>query len=233
MNRWWALLVVASLVSMAACEQASEEPAPGSDDELAIDDLGDVPDVEGERAALGAGIRRMTLRELDASIRVAAGTDAAGEAIYWNVKAGVPFSALDHRAYGEVLGLPDWVSITEEATTPNPLYTKFVQDMSRDVCVQMVTSDATKPSGEEKTLFRYAPIDQEPTAEERDENLRYLLLRFLGLEGDEAEPRREALASLYDTIATIAADNDQDQPWVNGWSVVCFALFEDPAFHLH
>ena len=231
MTRLHLLAPLAALLLIAACESegttGGPDPTPPEDDtSVTTNPVGTVPPYQGQGSVEGAGIRRMTLRELDASITVAAGIDQDGEPIFWNALAGVKISALDNRAYGPILGVPDFVAVTGEDPAPSPLYVKFMQDMSRDVCSQMVLADASLTPNDEKTLWRYAPVDSEATAEQVEENIRYLLLRFLGLEGEEAAPRCDALAELYETIK---AANDQ----ATAWALVCIALLEDPAFHLH
>jgi hypothetical protein len=228
-----ATLLLVATVSLGACE--SEPPPPGPAlIQVDRETKGDVPVIDNPTGIiLGTAIRRMTLAELDKSVGVAAGTAADGSPIFWKALAGIHLSALDDRAYGPVLGKPDYVSLTEEDPTPSPLYAKFVQDLSRDVCAQMTTADATRPASEPKVLWPFAPVESEATAEQVQENLGYLLLRFLGLEGDEAEERLGRLHILYGAAKADAANTTPASAQVVAWGVVCIALFEDPAFHLH
>jgi hypothetical protein len=229
----FSMVVCAMLTAPLACGSDAPPPADGGI-EVSRDQVGDVLPIDsGTTLINGTAIRRMTLAELDKSVTVAAGTAADGSPIYWQAKAGVAIPALNDRAYGPVLGIPDYVSITSEDPSPSPLYVKFVQDLSRDVCAQMVTADTNRPPEQDLVLWRHAPVDTTASEAQIDQNLGYLLLRFLGLENDEATSRIDALRSLYQVAKSQAETNVPSAPQQVAWGVVCIALFEDPAFHLH
>ncbi len=229
------LALAAILLSMTGFLACSGGPdTNGRPLEVDREDLGEVGPIDDLNGInQGTSIRRMTLGELDKSVTVAAGPAADGSPIFWQALAGLPLSALDNRAYGPVLGKPDFISLTSEDPSPSPLYVKFVQDLSRDVCTQMVFADATRPPNQAKVLWPHAPVDSPATESQIDENLGYLLLRFLGLEGDEASGRVTRLRTLYSVAKTDAEKANPQTAQHAAWGIVCIALFEDPAFHLH
>ena len=221
-----------AVTSVAACGSDPDPTHPSLEvDREDMGEVGPIDDLNG--IPQGTSIRRMTLGELDKSVTVAAGPAADGSPIFWKALASVPLSALDDRAYGPVLGKPDFISLTSEDPSPSPLYVKFVQDLSRDVCAQMVFADATRPPNQEKVLWPHSPVDSPATEAQIDENLSYLLLRFLGLEGDEASGRVTRLRTLYSVAKTDAEKANPQTAQHTAWGIVCIALFEDPAFHLH
>ncbi len=104
------------------------------------------------------GIKRLTVSQLRNSLPV-----VAGNGITWTTKhGGEEVDLLGPRALAPTLGEPDFVQTTTEAAEPTALYVKFMDDMSRDVCVKMNAAG---------TLTKFEDVDA---------NLRYLKLRLLG-----------------------------------------------------
>ena len=130
---------------------------------------------------------------------------------------------------------PDYVRVTEEDPAPSSLYVKFVQDMARDVCDQIVEVDLQRDPGDTPTLWPHAPVDGSATDDQLDENVRYMVMRWLGISAEPDSTLVEALVKLHgDTVAAIPNPDLSDVPVdAEGWRSVCIALFEDPAFHLH
>jgi hypothetical protein len=226
-----AFIVVAAV---ASCVGDLGESGPGVEGKTAnVQPVGDVPGLDSPTIIQNpAATRRLTVDELQASIGVVAGSDAADQPISWKVKIGnQTMDGLSDAAYGRTLGRPDYITITEEDPAPGPLYVKFVGDLSRDVCNDMVNADLER-SGE-ATLWPHAPVDSTPTAAEIDENLEYLALRFWGFGADEVADVLEGLRAVH--AAGVAADDPGDEipPQAEGWRAVCVALIEDPSFHLH
>lgn len=192
---------------------------------------GSVPAIDGEPIP-GGGVRRLTVDELQASVPVVAGKNVAGNDIQWTVKKGnTMYDGYSTEGYGVSLGRPDYVITTVENPDPSPLYAKFARDMALDVCDQIVKADLARPAGEPKTLWRVTSVDGTATAATNQDNLRYLVLRFLGLRVDSTDPMLAALES----VRAEAAANPKDPAGnadAEGWRAVCVALFQDPAFHI-
>lgn len=173
------------------------------------------------------GTRRLSVDMLEGSVPVVAGARADGTPIQWTrTVKGRAVSRFELGEYGAALGRPDYRTTTEEPIEPNALYAKFMDDMARDVCGQMITADAARPEGAEGSLARFAPLDEAGTPAQIGENLRYLKLRFLGqhsADGDDA-----AVADLRAVYDAAAVDAPRE-----GWRAVCVALFDSPAFHVY
>ena len=183
-----------------------------------------------------AGVRRMTVDELEASLTIVAGTDAQGVPIRWQaIVAGQNVDALSDDGFGTMLGRPDYVSRTREDTNPNALYAKFVSDAARNVCNQMMAASlhADDDPAREPTLWRDAPIQGASDAN-ISANLRYLGLRFWGVRHTDSDPAMVSLRRVYDAARTAYTPEPlaEQPPSAIGWRAVCVALIEDPAFHL-
>jgi hypothetical protein len=221
--------LVASLFALALT-------ACGSDDAQSLAPESGVPsditDPQGHPPIVGdgprtPGQRRFTVDELQATIAVVAGPDQNGVPIQWEVTVnGQTVDALSNDGFGTMLGRPDYVSVTSEDGQPNTLYVKFVRDMARGVCNQIVAADLTRTTGQ--TLWRYAPIDSVASEAQITDNLQYLVLRWLGHRVQEGEPMLEGYREVFQT-SMLAGGAAQSE----GWRGVCIALFEDPAFHIH
>jgi hypothetical protein len=215
--------LIAALL-LAGCASDGDNP-PATPGNVGVENQGEVPGLDDPTPPSNtSGQRRLALDELSATIAVVAGNDAAGQPITWTFGAGTTaVDATDFSAYGGLLGRPDWVTVTEEDGSPSALYVKFVRDMALQVCDKIVTADLARAAGEERTLWRFAPIDGSATEAQRLENAQYLVLRFLGVDA----PEDDTLVASLLTLQAAATDPAE------GWRSVCIALFEDPAFHLH
>lgn len=226
---WFAALVLLGV----AC--ATTDPLSP---EVTEDDIGANPEVvEGETPGIDVapltatrGTQRLTVDSLEASIPAVAGDHITGYPITW--KAGND-EALSDDVYGRVLGRPDYITVTEENAAPSSLYVKFMRDMARDVCTRIAKSDVQHQTFSDTTLWRFAPADGSASDEQINENLRYLVLRFLGMRLEADDPYIAKLRGIFD------ADGDDVIPeWagvqadVEGWRSVCIALLESPAFHI-
>ncbi len=205
----------------------------GSSDALDtnVESKGTVPTVDGTPIP-GGGIRRMTVDEVGASVPIVAGKDENGNAITWTVKKnGVTFDGYANEGYGASLGRADYVVVTAENPEPSPLYAKFARDMALDVCGKITKADLARTAGEPTTLWRKTKVDGTATAATNQENMQYLVLRFLGLRAVAGDPMLAAL----ETVRAEAAANPKDPAGnaeAQGWHAVCVALFQDPAFHI-
>lgn len=224
--------VAAALAALLASCDKGTGPSGGEPEKVTIDPHGDVPPIDSETDTRTSHLRRLKIDMLQASVPVLAGNDAAGDPIYWKVKIGNNTrDGLSDLGYGKVLGRPDYIDVTTEQTAPSSLYMKLVRDMAQNVCDQMVTADLNRPAGEEKTLFRKAPIDGSATDAQIRENLRYLMLRFTGYRLTADDPAITDLVTVYNDAVKGYSEMDPP-PAAEGWRAVCVALFEDPALHL-
>jgi len=192
---------------------------------------GPVPGLDGEAIQSG-GVKRLTVDELQASVPVVAGLDETGKPIQWTIKKGANnYDGFSDEGYGVALGRPDWVINTIENPEPSPLYAKFARDMSLDVCNKLVKADLARTAGQQPTLWRMAPVDGSATPAQRTENIKYLVLRFLGIKltaDDSMVTSLEALRAEAQAHPKGVGANAEAE----GWRAVCIALFQDPAFHI-
>lgn len=219
------LFAAVAMTTAAGCDEAGEP--------ISFDDRGKVGEVTVEGPTT-AGLRRLSVDELQASIPVAAGLDEEGQPIIWRTLTnGKLVDALSDEGVGTMLGRPDYVAVTAEDTSPNSLYVKFARDMSREVCDAMVKADLAR-SGE-ATLWRYAPVDATPSDTQLTQNTQYLVLRFLSLRLDADDPMLASFREVYAVgSATFEPGGFEDgNAQTEGWRAVCIALLEDPAFHIH
>ena len=168
--------------------------------------------------------RRLTLDQLEQSISVLFGTDAEGQPIRWaRTINGRSVSLLSDGEYGTLLGRPDYLEVTSEERIPSLLYAKFMEEMGRDLCRQVVVSDWAKTDADSRTLVRYAGL-AETDGDNVKANLRYLLMRFWGRRGSP---------ELLDALADVFRDASRSADVQAGWRAVCVALVSAPAFHIY
>ena len=181
-------------------------------------------------------VRRLSVDQLDASVQTVAGPDIHGNPIEWRYSIDdVEYNAYDDRAFGEALGRADFVTLTQHDLSASPHYVKFARDMAIAVTHSMITADLRRADPADATIWPFAPVESQADAEQINRNVRYLALRFWGLDLAEDDPHVQALVSVFDAAV---ADLDRPEllpyrPEVEGWRAVCVALFTDPAFHLY
>jgi hypothetical protein len=187
--------------------------------------VGTPPDLGGVLPTM-RGTRRMNIDTLQASMTRVAGNDIQGAPIRWRQGNKDGFS---DDAFGKALGRPDYRMSTDESGVSNALYMKFVGDAARDICMQMAEADL-KRAGDARVLFPKVPVDGAATDAQITENLRYLVLRFLGLRVAADHEMIAPLRAVYDAGAAIPAGGALP-PRAEGFRGVCVALFESPLFH--
>ena len=135
--------------------------------------------------------------------------------------------------FGAVLGRPDYIERTEENPASSSLYLKFMRDMARDVCSQMVKADIDRGQLATHTLWRFAPVDGTATEEQITENLQYLILRFLGMKVDAAHSMVADYRVVFDAgLSSVGGEASVVEAQREGWRGVCIGLFESPLFHI-
>lgn len=215
---------ILALAALCGCSSSNEL-------DTNVEAKGTVPGIDGTPIP-GGGIRRLSVDEVGASVPIVAGKDENGNAITWTVKKnGVTFDGYADQGYGASLGRPDYVVVTAEHPEPSPLYAKFARDMALDVCGKIMKADLARAAGDPVTLWRKTKVDGTATAATNQDNMQYLVLRFLGLRVPATDPMLAAL----EAVRAEAAANPKDPAGnaeAQGWHAVCVALFQDPAFHI-
>lgn len=186
----------------------------------------------GAALAQKYGARRLSVAQVEASVKAIFGDDAAGNPITWKIGAADGFAS--RRAS---LGVPDFLNIVDESLEPSPLFLKFMTDMAGSVCTQGIVADRARAAAD-KVLTRFVqPTDTVASAAARvDENLRYLKLVFHGTKvnpGDELPIAQ--LRTLYGaTVSAAAGTATVTQTHTDvGWRTVCVALLTSPEFHIY
>lgn len=184
----------------------------------------------GTKPPARRGVQRMKIDTLQASMTRVAGNDIYGNPIRWTYNNNDGFS---DAAFGKALGRPDYLTSTDESTVPNALYLKFVGDAARDICTQMAKNDQKRADASTRALFPKAPVDGTATDAQIADNLRYLILRFLGLRLAADDAMIPSLRKVYDAgVASVATPSGAElSAPAEGWRGVCVTLFESPLFH--
>jgi hypothetical protein len=216
MNRAQMIRACAGLAALAALAAAAQGcPAKGSSGapsaadrphpEVIREARQDMPDGHSDTAALNVlsrGPRRMSVEQIERSI------ERIAQLPVGTVKLQDTLTL--------ALGRPDYLRVTDESLEPSPLFMKFMMDLGAGVCTNLSDSDPMRPP-EQRALTRFA---------DRDENIRYLLLRFTGIEGPEADGYVSRLKAVYEVGSRGARAQ-------GGWEAVCMALFASPEFLLY
>ncbi len=162
--------------------------------------------------------RRMDIDQLDQSLRSVTG------GIGWVDSSGRDLFVTN----AETLGVPDWVSFTNEDLEASALFVKFLDDAARSSCTTLITRDAAAPAADRIFFVHAEPSAMMPADQTAiDENLAYLLLRYHGrrvaVGSDEILPWR----GLYQDARAAT-----DDPNV-AWRTVCVALVDHPDFYTY
>lgn len=160
----------------------------------------DHPDV-GSLGVLSRGPRRLSVPQIERTLEVITGFPEGSIVLDGNLARS--------------LGEPNYLRVTEESLVPSPLFMKFLMDVAGFVCPAVREADNSRPESE-VVLARFP---------DPDENIRYLLLRFLSLDGAAADGYASRLRVVYDAAG---ATNPSD-----GWQAVCVALITSPEFLLY
>ncbi|MEW5740754.1 MAG: hypothetical protein AB1938_17635 [Myxococcota bacterium] len=191
-------------LALAGCTTTTEVPPPPPPESLpvTIDALPPMPDGHPDLPGLAVpspAPRRLSIEQLQSSL------DAIGELPPGTVQLPADLKV--------TLGQPDYLRVTEENLEPTPLFMKFLGDIAVSACNSLSDYDVVRPAGE-RVMTRF------PT---RDENLRFMLLRFTALEGAAADGYLPRLQALYDAASA------SPRPRA-GYEAVCMALITSPEF---
>jgi hypothetical protein len=226
MNKLTSLMTLATVTAVAAAFAAGCSADPGATPA----DGGPVASLDADEPPAHSTTRRMTIDQLEGSVPVVSGN------LQWRTAAkqgGGQINAYEPEQLGATLGRPDYIMVLDEPAEMNSLYVKFTDDMARYVCNEIVVRDAKTSDGEQRTMTRFIDNDETADGTQINENLRYLLLRFLGQyttsDADSAD-----LKAVFD--GTVAAANEVPSgstQALEGWRNVCIALYKSPAFHVY
>lgn len=160
---------------------------------------------------IGRPPRRMTIDQLDASLRAVTG------GIGWTQGANNRFVQLS-----ATLGVPDYIERTEEDLEPGLLFQKFLEDAAGDVCAALVARERSAPS----VFLTQAGVDAELPADEMAVRgtLADALLRFHGRAVDPTDPQLEPWFFLWESLRQVTGDGEAT------WRSTCVALITHPDF---
>jgi hypothetical protein len=184
---------------------------------------------------VSASAQRMSVPQLMLTYPQLFGNQSDGGAITWmigNTPGLVQMS--------DALGNPDFVNITAEDLSANPLYLKFADDAARDVCLKGLTADQAR-TGSSRQLLPYVSnsdtFASNPSA--INQNLAYLKLLFHGVKVDPGDASLQPLSALWSQVYTSASASSsnltQGSPNAvfEAWRVVCVAMVTAPEFHIY
>lgn len=206
------LLPAALVVLCAACAKTVDTPAelvatqPSGTGETMLPD----PDAQGGH--VGRAPRRITVAQLKQSILITTGQQ---------------WTQIDTLAPS--LGQADFALVNVESTEPNLVFTKFLEDGAREVCVKAASADLLATTPPARVLARKLPTDLTDLTKLDDasirDNLVYLSTRFWGEPLHDAE--LDSWAGFFKTAAARAQTiKDRKQ----ALAVTCVALMTDPRF---
>lgn len=209
------LMLAGLLTAGCSTEQAKQpkasqgqlEPIPDGHPPITV-----LPDPDLDKGHVGRAPRRITVAQLKASIEVTTGRQ---------------WSQIDRLAAS--LGQADYALVNAEATEPNLVFAKFLEDGAREVCLAAAQADLEQPTQSSRVLSREVPSNitdlgkiDEPTI---SKNLIYLSTRFWGqpLAGEE-------LTLWTNTFKAVATRAEQAKKKREAWGAICVALMTDPRF---
>lgn len=200
-------LLIAPLVLVLACgeEAAPVEPprARPPVTEVVVPDLPvDHPSM-GDLSILSRGPRRLSVDQLERSIEQIGNLGPGTVQIPENLAL--------------TLGRPDYVKVTEESLSPSPLFMKFMMDLGGIVCAQLRDAEPLR-AVDQRVFLRYTT---------KEENLANLLVRFTGIDGEDATPYVARLSRVYEAGVTGGGTE------LAGYEAACIALFTSPEFLLY
>lgn len=195
----------AVLAAVACSQKPVEVVPPPPPPKVLTDPAPHMPDghpATNDLAISSRGPRRMSVDQLERSLDTVADLPAG------TVKLPADLAV--------TLGRPDYKRLSEEQLQPSPLFMKFMLDFSAVYCSNLATFEPQRPAAE-KFFTRFPTVD---------ENIRYLLLRFTGIEGTDGDAYLTRLKAAYEAGSQSASP-------LSGYQTVCIALFTSPEFLLY
>jgi hypothetical protein len=210
------LLVITSLALFMGCSGEEGPTAPGAEQTFpddfnpaAEDNRGEAV-LEPEILKTGRNARRLSVDNLRRSIPLLFG------GITWTARVqNREVEVFDRLSL--TLGEADYIQVTENNSEPNPLFSKFMDDMAGQVCGKAVARDQETNEASERLVARF-PND--PAA-----NLRFLRLKLHGIYvPEDSTEGLEDLIRLHEEV--IEDTNDTTEAWKG----VCIAMLTSPEF---
>lgn len=200
------LLILVGLAAVGCSKPKPEElPPPPPPLKVLTDPAPHMPDghpATSDLAISSRGPRRLSVDQLERSL------DRIADLPAGTVKLPVDLAV--------TLGRPDYKRLSEEQLQPSPLFMKFMLDLSALYCGNLAQVEPTRPANE-KFFTRFPTVD---------ENIRYLLLRFTGIEGTDGDAYLTRLKAAYEAGSQAATP-------LSGYQTVCISLFTSPEFLLY
>lgn len=211
------LLIAALSFSLTACSKSPvgvvEQPGTLTPIELPPDhpQLTPLPDPELNGGHVGRAPRRISVQQLKQSIVTVTGRQ---------------WTQIDNLAAS--LGQADYALTISEATEPNLVFAKFLNDGAREVCLNVARDDLNRAQAA-RVLWPEVPgagrdftlLDDQTI----EKNLATLAVRFWGSPFDQTE--LQDWAATFKVLATRAkAINKPEQ----AWGSICVAMLTDPRF---
>lgn len=152
-------------------------------------------------------LRRLTAEQFHRSLEVATGES-------WS----------RYEQFAGALGRPDYAEVTDEGLEISVTFDKLVHDAARETCGRAVASEVNESDPLEKAILREVTIGSRELDDLR-RNLRYLHLRFLGVDVPEDDPRFDPYLDLLTNPPAVGAS-----AMAARWTAVCVALVTHPDF---
>lgn len=210
-------LVVAAVVFFAACSKGpaalGDQPGTLTPVELPTDHpvLNPLPDPEANGGHAGRAPRRISVAQLKASIVTVTGKQ---------------WSQIDNLASS--LGQADYALTVSDATEPNLVFAKFLDDGAREVCLNAARDDLNRAQ-DQRVLWPEVPGTGRDFTGLDDatigKNLMTLSVRFWGSPLDATE-----LVDWTATFKKLAARAKTVNKPEQAWGSVCVAMMTDPRF---
>jgi hypothetical protein len=205
-------------LALAAFSCTSDAPAPKSEvgevSPVPSDHppIAPLPDPELSQGHVGRAPRRITVAQLKESILTTTGRQ---------------WSLIDKLSAS--LGSADYALVNAEATEPNLVFAKFMEDGAREVCLATAEADLAEKDPAKRVLARDVQGDlkdlRQLSAQTRRDNVVYLSTRFWGqpVSDSELDKWTEAFGKLAER-AEVAKKRRE------AWGALCIALMTDPRF---
>lgn len=216
MNTRYFLLVLAA-VALGACTKApagTDTPGTLAPVELPTDhpNINPLPDPEMNGGHAGRAPRRISVAQLKTSIITVTGRQ---------------WSQIDNLASS--LGQADYAITVSDATEPNLVFAKFLEDGAREVCLNAARDDLAKMTPDTRVLWPEVPGAPRDFTTLDDAtiqaNLKTMAVRFWGSPFDAEE-----LTAWTITFKTVAARAKTANRPEQAWGAICVAMMTDPRF---
>ncbi len=218
MHRLISLLILGAATLSMGCDDAGVKTVPGEERTAphawtpSTPAHSPSPGLLPSSDASARNTRRVTVDQLRRSIPDLFGGQT------WEVTRGRDtYQGFD--ALARTLGEADYNEVTESVTEPSPLFQKFMDDMSAQMCTKAVEHDLEETEPAARWVVR--------NPNDLDETLRFLRLKFHGIYVPaDADSETDGLGDLRNLFSDIEADNNMESAWIG----LCMAVLTAPEF---